>query len=401
MRVGSVTHALLSTRGAPWCQSLGLATLSRFRPGPWARGTAGTVDNNSLSQLFAQCGYCYVMAGTGPRRAVSMADVARKAGVSVTTVSHVVNKSRPVAAETERAVLAAIAESGYVPDSVIRSLRNSGSQTVGLAMSSISNPYFGDVVHSIEQAASRDGYSLLLADTHDDVSTELRVVSALLSRRVEVIVLAPSADPTRALQHARHQGVPVVLIDRFFEADADQIGPENIEPTIELVDHLVSIGHRRIAMINGRAGLSTTEERVAGFRQGLRRNHVRLNPDYLVSGDSRDDIAAKALLQLLALPKPPTAVVVGNNRMTIGVMRGARDAGVGIPDDLALVAFDDFEWADLFHPSLTVIAQPTQAMGEQALKLVLSRLADPSMPARRVVMRPTFVHRESCGCLPG
>jgi LacI family transcriptional regulator len=104
------------------------------------------------------------------------------------------------------------------------------------------------------------------------------------------------------------------------------------------------------------------------------------------------------LLRLLALPKPPTALVVANNRMTIGVMRGAREVGMKIPDDMALVAFDDFEWADLFHPRLTVIAQPTQKMGEQALQLVLSRLADPAMPPRRIVMHPTFVHRESCGC---
>jgi len=316
----------------------------------------------------------------------------------VTTVSHVVNKSRPVSPDTETAVLAAIAETGYVADNVARSLRSAGTQTVGLAMSSISNTYFGDVVHGIERAASREGYSLLLADTHDEVRTELRAVSDLLSRRVEAIVLAPSSDPSRALRHARLQNVPVVLIDRLMKANLDQIGSENLEPTAELVDHLVSIGHRRIAMISGRAGLSTTEERVAGYRLGLQRNRIRANADYLVTGDSRDDAAQQALLRLLALPKPPTALVVGNNRMTIGVMRGARQIGARIPDDLALVAFDDFEWADLFHPRLTAIAQPTQKMGEQALQLVMSRLADPTMPARRIVMHPTFMHRESCGC---
>jgi LacI family transcriptional regulator, galactose operon repressor len=338
------------------------------------------------------------MPATGPRRAVSMADIARLAGVSVTTVSHVVNKTRPVAPDTETAVLAAIAETGYIADNVVRSLRTAGTHTVGLAMSSISNPYFGNVVHGLEQAASRAGYSLLLADTHDEIRTELRAVSDLLSRQVEAIVLAPSADPGRSLRHARLQDVPVVLIDRLMEANVDQIGSENVEPTAELVDHLVSVGHRRIAMISGRAGLSTSGERIAGYRLGLRRNRLRANADYLVSGDSRDDVAQRALLRLLALPKPPTALVVANNRMTIGVMRGAREVGMKIPDDMALVAFDDFEWADLFHPRLTVIAQPTQKMGEQALQLVLSRLADPAMPPRRIVMHPTFVHRESCGC---
>ena len=329
-----------------------------------------------------------------------MADIALISGVSVTTISHVVNKTRSVSPETERAVLAAIAETGYMPDNVVRTLRRVGSQTVGLAMSMMSNPYFGDVVRGIETAATRSDYSLLLAETHDDVASELRAVSDLLSRRVEAIILAPSADPVRALQHAEHQGVPVVLIDRFMNADLDQIGVENIEPTAGLVDHLCSIGHRRIGMVSGRPGLSTTEERTVGFRQGLRRNRLRFYSDYLVSGDSDDETAEQALLQLLSLPKPPTAIVVGNNRMTIGVMRAARDARVRIPEDLAIVSFDDFEWADLFHPSLTAVAQPTKAMGEQALQLVLSRLADPSTPTRRVVMRSQFVHRESCGCAP-
>jgi LacI family transcriptional regulator len=145
-------------------------------------------------------------------------------------------------------------------------------------------------------------------------------------------------------------------------------------------------------------GLITSEERLAGFQQGLRRNDLPLRPELVVNGDSGDDAAETALLRLLALPEPPTAVVVGNNRMTIGVMRGARKAGVRIPDDIALVAFDDFEWADLFHPRLTVIAQPTTAMGKQAFEMVLARLADPTSPTRRVALRPSFVHRESCGC---
>jgi LacI family transcriptional regulator len=328
-----------------------------------------------------------------------MAHVARVAGVSVTTVSHVVNRSRAVAADTEHAVLAAVAETGYVPDGVVRSMRTVGTKTLGLAMSAISNPYFGDVVHSIEEVTAGAGFSLLLADTHDDVVGELRAVSELLSRRVEAIVLAPSADPSRALQHARQQGVPVVLIDRMIEADVDQIAAENEQPTALLVDHLVGLGHRRIAMVSGKSGLTTTEERVAGYRLGLRRNGLRFAKQYVVSGDSTDEGAEKALQNLLALPKPPSAVVVGNNRMTIGVLRGARDAQLNVPADLAVVAFDDFEWADLFHPGLTVIAQPTRAMGEQAAELVLSRLADPSIPPRRVVMHARFMHRESCGCV--
>ena len=340
------------------------------------------------------------MAGAGRRRRkVSMADVAAAANVSVTTVSHVVNRSRPVAPETEAAVLAAVAETGYVPDDVVRSMRTSGSRTVGLAMSAITNTYFSDVVRSIEGILSRAGYSLLLVDTHDDVRTEMRAISDLLTRGVDAIVLAPSADPTKALEHARQQAVPVIMIDRFSEFDFDQIGSENDEPTAFLVDHLAELGHRRIAFVAGKAGLSTSTERFAGYQRGLARNGIDLSPEYAVDGDSTDVGAGRALAQLLELESPPSALVVGNNQMTIGVMRRAKEADIRIPDDLAVICFDDFEWADCFHPGLTVMAQPIRAMGQQAAEMVLSRLADPGIPSRRVVLRPVFMHRESCGCL--
>ena len=338
------------------------------------------------------------MAGTGGRRPVTMADIAEIAGVSTTTVSHVVNRTRPVSPEKERAVLSAIAEAGYVPDNVARSLRTVGTQTIGLAMSAISNVYFGSVVAGMEKAAAKAGYSLLLADTHDNPDEELRVMSNLLSRRVEAIVLAPSPEPAAALQYARQRDVPVVLIDRFVKADVDQIGAENIEATAGLVDHLASLGHLRIGMISGLEGLSTTEERLAGFRLGLRRNNLSLDSRCVVSGGSSSGSAEDALHALLGLAERPTALIVGNNSMTIGAMRAARDAGVRVPGDLAIAVFDDFEWADLFHPRLTVVAQPIRALSEQAIGLVLSRLADPSMPARRVVLQTEFVHRESCGC---
>ena len=338
------------------------------------------------------------MGGSKPRRTASMADIARAAGVSVTTVSHVVNKTRPVASGTERTVLAAIADRGYVPDSLSRSMRSAGSQTIGLAMSVLSNPYFTELVSSIEEAVSEAGYSLLLAETHDEGDDEFRAVSELLARKVEAVVLAPSAQPSRALEAARLQDIPVLLIDRFLDADVDQIASESIVPTAELVDHLADLGHRRIAMISGRSGLSTTEDRLTGFRLGMRRRRLRVDPELVVSAESDGGKAEEVIRRLLSLPEPPTAVLVGNNQMTIGVIRGAGRAGIEVPRDLAVVSFDDFEWADLFHPRLTVVAQPVQAMGRQAVAMMLSRLRDRSLPARRVVLRPTVVHRDSCGC---
>lgn len=328
-----------------------------------------------------------------------MADVAKAAGVSVTTVSHVLNKTRPVSPDTARAVHDAVAACGYVPEKAAR-LQNDGFGTIGLAMSAMSNPYFSDVVHGIDRHSVAAGYSLLLADTHDDEDTELRAVGELLRRRVSAVILAPSGDGERTLTYIRRAEVPVVVLDRFVEQDVDQIGVENVEATARLVDHLVAIGHRRIGMVAGRAGLATSTERTEGYRLGLRRNGVPGTPDLVVSGDSHAEAAEAAVTRLLRLPQPPTAVVVGNNRMTIGAMRGLRTAGLTVPDDIALVAFDDFEWSDLFHPRLTAIAQPTLAIGEQAFGLALSRINAPGTPPRRVLIRPDFMHRESCGCRP-
>jgi LacI family transcriptional regulator len=326
-----------------------------------------------------------------------MADVATLAGVSISTVSHVLNKTRAVAPDTSRAVHDAVAHCGYIPERAAR-LQSEGFGTIGLAMSAMSNPYFSDVVHGIDRHASAAGYSLLLADTHDDGDTELRAVGELLRRKVSAIVLAPSGDAERTLAYVRGSGTPVVVLDRFVDVEVDQIGVENTEATARLVDHLAEIGHTRIAMVSGRPTIATTAERVRGYRLGLDRSGVPARGDYLVSGDSYADPAQRAVAELLALPEPPTAIVVGNNQMTIGAMRGLRDAGRQVPADIALVAFDDFEWSDLFHPRLTAIAQPTPAIGEQAFGLALSRINDRSVPPRRVQIRPTFVHRESCGC---
>jgi LacI family transcriptional regulator len=329
-----------------------------------------------------------------------MADVAREAGVSISTVSHVLNGTRRVMPETEAAVRAAIENTGYIQDTVARSLARGGTMTVGVAMSAISNPFFGEVLKAIERRLATAGYSLALVDTHDDGTGEHRAVESLLGRRVDAMVLAPSGEPARSLSLIARAAIPVVVIDRVVKLPVDQVAVQNVEPTAQLVDHLVGHGHRRIAMISGRPGITTTDERVAGYKRGLRRNGLEFDPDLLRSGDGNDERAEEAMRRLLEATPPPTAVITGNNLMTIGAMRHLRAAGLDVPHDLALVAFDDFIWADLFHPRLTTIAQPTTQLGERAAQLLLDRIAQPDRRPERVRLRPRLVVRESCGCAP-
>ena len=328
---------------------------------------------------------------------VTMADVARLAGVSVTTVSHVINGTRPASERTTRAVLAAIERTGYSQNVVARALARRRTQSLGLAISGLANPYFADVIAAVEAAATRAGHTLLLAETRDDPEQELRVVRALVERRVDGLLLAPSPGALeRALPYLAPQDVPVVLLDRFLDAGLDQVGSENEAPTRQLVAHLVELGHTRIGMVVGIAGLSTTAERVRGYRAGMR--DAGLDGDLIADGGSNADRASVATHALLDRDDPPTALVSGNNHMTIGVLRALKSRGLRVPDDVALVGFDDFDWADLFAPRLTVIAQPTARLGERAVELLLSRLDDPQQPPRTERLAATFVHRDSCGC---
>lgn len=332
---------------------------------------------------------------------VTMVDVAREAGVSVATVSHVLNDTRYVREETRKRVLDAIDQTGYIHNTIARSLARANTRTIGLAISAIANPNFIDLVHAIQTAVRRAGYSLLLADTREDPDEELHVVRSLHQRRVDGYLIVPSADrDRRTLHYLANQDLPAVLVDRLAWDRFDQVGTENQQATSELVKHLVSHGHRRIALVCGLEGLSTTTDRLDGYRLGLERSGLPYDSRLIASGASDVDPACSAVHHLLTLPQPPTAIVAANNRMTIGAMKGLRALGLVVPDDIALVSFDDFEWADLFHPRLTVIAQPIPDIGAEAVRMLLDRLGDPQRPPQTIQLAPRLIYRESCGCPP-
>ncbi|KUN25744.1 LacI family transcriptional regulator [Streptomyces corchorusii] len=350
----------------------------------------------------------------------TMADVARSAGVSVATVSHVLNGTRPVLPHTRQAVLDAVDALGYTPNTLARSLVTSRTRSIGLAVSAISNPYFTEILQGVEAAALEAGYSLLIADPHDDPRHERKVVQLLHERRVDGMIVAPSAEPGDLVGYLRRHAVPTVFLDRLVDARAtedrapgdgadgaaaspsppcfDQVCAESAAPTALLVTHLAGLGHRRIALVAGLPGLSTTSERVSGYREGLTAAGLAYDERLLVSGNSESAGAERATADLLALPDPPTALVTANNAMTIGALHALRRHGRSVPDDLALCCFDDFAWADLFSPRLTAIAQPSRELGARAVRVLLDRLAEPDRPPRTVRLPCAFVHRTSCGC---
>jgi LacI family transcriptional regulator len=329
-----------------------------------------------------------------------MADVATAAGVSVTTVSHVLNNTRPVSEELRARVLAAVEAAGYTTNSVARALATQNTMLIGVVMSFLSNPFFAPLVSSIEKTTRQRGYTLLLTDNHENPAEEAKQVKIMLDRRVDGLILAPaSTNPQPILDLLARRDTPTVLVDRLFPDERfDEVGVENIEPTAALVNHLTDLGHTRIGFLSGRAGLSTTTERLAGYRLGLDRAGISYDKNLVRSGASRIEPAQTAVKALLGLSTPPTAVVAANNAMTVGALRGLREIGARVPDDVAIVAFDDIDWADLIHPGLTAMAQPIAEMGATAAKLLIKRMSGYRGARERRALPATFQHRQSCGC---
>ncbi|HKS45602.1 MAG TPA: LacI family DNA-binding transcriptional regulator [Amycolatopsis sp.] len=326
-------------------------------------------------------------------------DIAGLAGVSITTVSHVVNGTRQVAPETRAAVLRAIETMGYTGDAIARSLVTGGTRSIGVAISLLANPYFAALMQAIEREAASAGYTVLLADTHDAIATEQDTVRALRSRRVDGILLTPSPGDGAVIGELVSLGVPTVLLDRLTtRTDVDQVGVENIQSTSALTEHLASLGHRRIGLVSGAAGLSTSEERTLGYRLGLGRGGLPWNAHLVASGHSTRDGGAAAVRTLLSAPEPPTALVVANDAMMVGVLHEIRAHGLRIGRDLAIVGYDDCEWSDLVEPPLTTMAQPIEEIGRGAVRLLLARISEPDRPPTTLRLPPHLMHRASCGC---
>ncbi len=331
-------------------------------------------------------------------RPATIADVARRAGVSVSTVSHVVNGTRAVRPDTTRQVEQAIGETGYRPNTIARALARSATNSVGIAISALGNPYFSDIICAIERECARLGLTVLLSDTLDDPAQELRVVQALHQRRVDGIILAASPAPDAALAYLEESGTPCVLVDRLPSRKFDQVGVHNTRAMRALVEHLIGHGHRRIGMVAGQPGFATTTERVAAFRATLRAHGLAADPALVHEGSADVAAATAATRRLLARPDPPTAIATGNNLATIGTMRALREAGVRVPADIALAAFDDFDWADCFEPQLTAIAQPCALIGRRAAALLVERVRNAETPRRTFRLDAALVIRNSCGC---
>lgn len=329
-------------------------------------------------------------------------DVARLAGVSLATVSNVLNRTRPVAPDTAARVQRAVEALRYAPHAAARSMRGRASALIGLIVADITNPFFTALVHAVERAASAAGYSVLLCNSDEDLQREQRHLQLLRMQRVDGIILAATGHPSRDRAAALGQmRVPVVLVDRAFaEFGLDAVTLDNQRAALDATRHILGFGHRRIAMLSGPAAVSTGAERLSGYREALLEAGIAYDESLVRDAGFREERAYEVARELLASPQRPTAVFAANNLIAIGLMRALADLDLQCPQDVSVVSIDDFAWANAFRPRLSTVAQPVAAMGEMALQLLLGRIRGiaPAAPQQQV-MAATLIARGSCAAL--
>lgn len=306
---------------------------------------------------------------------VTIRDVARLANVSVATVSAVINGKSGVSAKLVRRVEHAVEALDYHPSHVARSLKVRWTQTVGMIIPDITNPFFSDVIRGVESVARPHGYSLILCDSNEDPAQDISNLNTLFSRRVDGVLMAPS-DPRVAQDKPTRRRFPIVLFDRvpaMFTGSAVVV--DNVAAAFEATRRLIAIGHRSIAIITGRLNMSSGLDRLEGFRRALQQAGLPLREEHMQQGDFQLDTGYRCGLNLLRLQNRPTAIFSCNNQMTLGLMRALAEMKVSCPSQISVLGFDDFDWAANFSPRLTTVAQPSFEMGCRAMELLFHKIA--------------------------
>lgn len=311
-----------------------------------------------------------------------MLDVGRLARVSVATVSAVINGKPVVSEELTKRVRRAIRMLNYQPDIIARSLRLQRSHLLGMVMPQIASPFYADVLRGVEDEARKSGYSILISDSRGDPEEEEKQLNALISRRVDGILIAPLS-----LQSAAYKlpdpNLALVLFDRYprgFRGSVVMV--DNVDASRRGAKCLLAAGHKRIGVITGTHGILTTEERVKGARDVMNEAGIPLHPEYVKSGDFNMQGGYVAAIDLMRLPSPPTAVFSHNYEMTLGLMRALTELGIACPAQVSVLGFDDFvvgadgfSWATMFSPQISCIAQPSYSIGRESAAALIRKMS--------------------------
>jgi LacI family transcriptional regulator len=326
-------------------------------------------------------------------------DVAKLAGVAPITVSRVVNGGVGVTEETRHRVQHAIDQLHYVPNTLARSLRSRQSHTIALIMSDITNPFWTTVARGVEDTAAENDYRTMLCNTDESQAKEANYLSVLVERRVDGVIVAPVTREKKNLALLRQQQVPCVLIDRRVDGfKVDTVYGDSRHGAQLLIDHLIAVGHRRIALINGPSTISSAQDRADGYRESLAAHGLPMNEGLIFQGDFKQDSGCRLAKSALACDPRPTAIFAANNFIALGVLQALQEMELRVPEDMALVCIDDLPYHSAIDPLLTVAAQPAYEMGKAAARLLVERLTTHRTgKVREVVLPPQLIIRRSCG----
>ncbi len=323
-------------------------------------------------------------------------EVAQLAGVSISTVSHVINDTRFVSSDRRARVERAMREVGYMPNGVARTLRSGKSHTIGLMLPDSSNPYFAEIARGIQNAAFDMGYGVLVCNTDDELEKEALYGTLLIEKQVDGVILIAAGASGAHIRALQKRGIPISVVDRDSpEADVDSVQIDNRAGGRMAAQHLLELGHRRIGCIAGRVEVYPSYDRVDGYVDALQAAGLPVDSSLIVNSTFRAEGGFEAMRHLMTVPQPPTAVFACNDMMAVGATGALAQLGLRCPDDVSIVGFDDIQLVQYSNPPLTTVAQPKLEMGGQAVRLLTERMKSPEAPIRHVVLDAHLAIRRS------
>jgi LacI family transcriptional regulator/LacI family repressor for deo operon, udp, cdd, tsx, nupC, and nupG len=328
----------------------------------------------------------------------SMNEVAKKAGVSVATVSRVLNNSTNVNDETKARILKAIKALNYQPNRVAKRLRSKSisGNLLGVLIPDIENPFYVDVLRGIEDVAYRNNYAIIMCNFGQDEKKEKLYLEILQSESIDGLIAAPANEDDLQLKKMVNDGLPVVCVDRGLkETDVDLVVVDNDKGAYLATEHLVNQGYKRIAYISGLLSIPSSRFREQGYRRALKDNGLEFDSDLVRYGNSKHQSGVELCEELLNLKNPPDAIFTGNNLITLGALETIHSRSLNIPDDIAIVGFDDMYWASSLNPPLTAVRQPAMEIGRRAGELLIQRINDPLRSPIQMMLNVELITRHS------
>ncbi len=323
-------------------------------------------------------------------------DVAEKAGVSTTTVSHVINKTRFVSENLVNRVDDAIRELNYQPSGLARSLRTKASGSLGVIIPDNTNPFFAEVVRGIEDYCFKQGYSVFLCNSDGDPDKEYNYIKLLREKSIDGMLLVSTGNDQESLDLLEQGKIPKVIIDREVESvNSDLVLVDNLSGGYKATKHLLDLGHTRIGCITGSSQVTPSGQRLEGYVKALGEKGISVDDSLIETGDFKSQSGGNCLLKLIQKPEPPTAVFACNDLMAIGALAAARQLNIDVPRDLSIVGYDDIAMASMITPGLTTIAQPKRELGETSANLLLERIIEKRTRQITIILDPLLISRES------